>query len=126
MLISPNIHIQTESKKSKMLGGDNRKKSILDSGLELLFKKHTKLSNKDGQSTLSSSKTYVTDHLHKLGPFRGEPILENRDGHSHSEEKKWKPFDIKIYTERKKSTEYVEFKKNDGNLGESFRRNNFY
>ncbi|XP_055715538.1 sorting nexin-13-like isoform X2 [Phlebotomus papatasi] len=76
MLIAPNIKIQTESRKVKS-HVDARKKSLIDTGFEILFKKHGK--HADGTGGKSS----------------GQP---------EEQQKLWKPFEnIKIYTERRKS-----------------------
>lgn len=98
MLITPNIKIQTESKKYKNLS-DNRKRSFLDSGFDLLFKKHSKHIKDGGNSSTggggngnhhhhhhhSGGKTNITDHLlHRGNPFRGDTVLDNRvDNHHH-------------------------------------------
>ncbi|GAB0088137.1 hypothetical protein DMENIID0001_025190 [Sergentomyia squamirostris] len=77
VLIAPNIKIQSESKKVKS-NMDNRKKSLIDTGFEILFKKHGK--NVDGA----------------VGKTSGQQPEESQ--------KLWKPFEnIKIYTERRKS-----------------------
>lgn len=95
VLINPNIKIQTESLSAKK-SQDHRKKSLIDSGLDLLFKKHPK-SVKDGLSPptllLSHSKPLAGNELNDI-------VLENKEHHP---EKRWKPFDsIKIYTDKKK------------------------
>lgn len=77
-IVSPNIKIHsTELKRHKE---DGKKKSFIDSGLDLLFKKHSKSSSKD--------RTWRDSE-------------EESDG-----EKKWKPFEtIKIYSDKKKEKE---------------------
>lgn len=105
VLINPNIKIQTESlcaKKSQ----DHRKKSLIDSGLDLLFKKHTK-SVKDG---LSPSTTTLHSHNKQLASnelkFQPDIVLESKEQPHHHPDKRWKPFDsIKIYTDKKKGHE---------------------
>lgn len=80
MLITPNIKIQTESNRNLKKTNENRRKTLIDSGIELFFKKNSKLTNE------------VTTKTN----------FEN--SYDHREEKKWKPFEsIKIYTDRRKS-----------------------
>lgn len=76
-IVSPNIKIHsTELKRHK---DESKKKSFIDSGLDLLFKKHSK------SSSAKESRSW-------------------RDSEEESgDEKKWKPFDnIKIYSDKKK------------------------
>lgn len=86
-IVSPNIKIHnTELKRHK---DESKKKSFIDSGLDLLFKKHSKSSAKEA---------------------RGWRDSEEESG----DEKKWKPFE-KIYSSDKKKEK--EKKKEDGKYG---------
>lgn len=74
---------------------DHRKKSLIDSGLDLLFKKHPK-SVKDGLSP--------TTALHSK-QFQPDVVLDSKE-QPHHPDKRWKPFDsIKIYTDKMKGHE---------------------
>lgn len=124
MFISPNIKIQTETKKLKS-SNDKQKKSLIDSGIELLLKKTKHF--KDGQahshiglhadgnvqhnpphhhqqqqhhhhhhhhSLLHKKEHSITDQLH-----HHDTVLDTH----HKEERKWNPFEnIKIHTEKRK------------------------
>lgn len=100
VVINPNIKIQTESLTAKK-SQDNRKKSLIDSGIELLFKKHPK-SVKDGlhpSTTLHSHSKHSTSNELKFQP---DVLLEEQ----HHHDKRWKPFEsIKIYTDKIKGHE---------------------
>ncbi|KAJ6633282.1 Sorting nexin-13 [Pseudolycoriella hygida] len=104
VLINPNIKIQTESLSNKK-SQDNRKKSLIDSGLDLLFKKHSK-NVKDGLSPSTathshSSKPLASNEL----KFQQDVVLDSKE-QPHHLEKRWKPFDsIKIYKEKVKGHE---------------------
>lgn len=98
VLINPNIKIQTESLSAKKTQ-DHRKKSLIDSGLDLLFKKHPK-SVKDGLSP--SSKQLAANEF----KFQPDVVLENKEQQQCHPDKRWKPFDsIKIYTDKMKGHE---------------------
>lgn len=101
VLINPNIKIQTESLSAKKLQ-DHRKKSLIDSGLDLLFKKHPK-SVKDGlsPSTPMHGKQLAANDF----KFQADVVLDNKEQQGHPD-KRWKPFDsIKIYTDKMKGHE---------------------
>lgn len=125
LLIRPNVTEQTESKGSRhkaaaVVVGSNslaapnaadsvRKKSLIDSGLEMLFKK---------SSPSSSAKNHHHQH-HTDTKIRPEVVLDSNNHHHHQQQRRpsggdrhlntdekrhWKPFDtIKIYTDRRKS-----------------------
>ncbi|XP_037036659.1 sorting nexin-13-like isoform X1 [Bradysia coprophila] len=96
VLINPNIKIQTESLSAKK-SHDHRKKSLIDSGLDLLFKKHPK-SVKDGLSPSPSahSKQLANSEI----KFQPDVVLDSKE-QPHHPDKRWKPFDsIKIYTDK--------------------------
>lgn len=79
-MISPNIKIQTESNRNSKKMNESRRKTLIDSGIELFFKKNAKIT---GEVTAKNN-------------------FEN--SYDHREEKKWKPFEsIRIYTDRRKS-----------------------
>lgn len=122
ILLSPDVRIQTELKKSKTAGtgaggqsGDSRKKSIIDSGIELLFKKsHSKNSAKDvgsGHSPPKISHPLSNDYYKYSADVTTVPTnfvdRESSSHHGHSaldEHHKWKLFDtIKIHTDRRRS-----------------------
>lgn len=115
------MRIQTESKKHKNahLQSDTRKKSFIDSGIELLFNKHNKHGVKDGDIS-SSSPQHVISHpllsdYHKCSTET--TLLPKKDNNNSSssrsnssssstadEHHKWKLFDsIKIHTDKRKS-----------------------
>lgn len=101
VLINPNIKIQTETLSAKK-SQDHRKKSLIDSGIELLFKKHPK-SVKDGlhPSTTLHNKHSPSNEL----KFQPDVVLESKE-QQHHQDKRWKPFDsIKIYTDKIKGHE---------------------
>lgn len=79
-MITPNIKIQTESNRNLKKNNESRRKTLIDSGIELFFKKNSKITNEaTAKNNFESS-------------------------YDHREEKKWKPFEsIKIYTDRRKS-----------------------
>lgn len=79
-MISPNIKIQTESNRNSKKMNETRRRTLIDSGIELFFKKNSKTT---GEVTAKNN-------------------FEN--SYDHREEKKWKPFEsIRIYTDRRKS-----------------------
>lgn len=116
ILLSPDVRIQTESKKHKNapLQSDSRKKSLIDSGIELLFKKHPK-SIKDGGLITQTSPQHFSHPLSNDYKSSAEintvPISyvdkENTSQHGSSvtdEHHKWKLFDtIKIHTDKRRS-----------------------
>lgn len=110
ILLSPDVRIQTESKKHRNASShsDSRKKSLIDSGIELLFKKSPK-SVKDGgiiSHPLSSNYKISTE-------VTTVPVHHSdKDGTSHhgssatDEHHKWKLFDtIKIHTDKRRSVD---------------------
>lgn len=98
VLINPNIKIQTESLSAKK-SHDHRKKSLIDSGLDLLFKKHPK-SVKDRLSPSTSLHSHSKQLL--ASNEMNDVVLENKD-QTHHPDKRWKPFEsIKIYTDKMK------------------------
>lgn len=123
ILLSPDVRIQTESKKSKNAGGqsgDSRKKSIIDSGIELLFKKSSKNVGKDGgssgggvfgQSPPKISHPLSSDYYKYSSDITTVPMhyvdKESSSHHGNSaldEHHKWKLFDtIKIHTDKRRS-----------------------
>lgn len=113
ILLSPDVRIQTESRKHKnaALQSDSRKKSLIDSGIELLFKKSSK-SFKDGG--ISNSHQNISHPLSCDNKFSTEISTvptnyadgENSKYHSGTtdEHHKWKLFDtIKIHTDKRRS-----------------------
>lgn len=127
ILLSPDVRIQTESKKSKNAGiagahgGDIRKKSIIDSGIELLFKKSNsskKDAGKDssaggvfGQSPPKILHPLSNDYYQYSSEITTVPVhyvdKESSSHHGNSasdEHHKWKLFDtIKIHTDKLRS-----------------------
>lgn len=126
ILLSPDVRIQTESKKSRNSGtagghsGDSRKKSIIDSGIELLFKKSSDIFGKDGgssgggvfgQSPPKISHPLSSDFYKYSSDITTVPAnFVNKESSSHhgnsaqDEHHKWKLFDtIKIHTDRRRS-----------------------
>lgn len=120
ILLSPDVRIQTESKKSKnagVAGGDTRKKSIIDSGIELLFKKSN--SKKDasgsggvfGQSPPKILHPLSNDYYKFSADITTVPVnYVDKESSSHhgntalDEHHKWKLFDtIKIHTDKLRS-----------------------
>lgn len=113
ILLSPDVRIQTESRKHKnaALQSDSRKRSLIDSGIELLFKKSSK-SVKDGG--ISNSHQNISHPLSCDNKFSAEISTvptnyadgENSKHHSGTtdEHHKWKLFDtIKIHTDKRRS-----------------------
>lgn len=92
-MILPNVKEQTDSsKRLKAPTTDIRKKSLIDSGIELLFKKSSQ-KIKDGHH-----------HSNVDLKFKTDVVLDNSHGNAVDGDKKWNPFDsIKIYTDRRKS-----------------------
>lgn len=113
-MLTPDVRIQTETKKHKYayLQSDTRKKSLIDSGIELLFKKHNKPGVKDG-GFLSNSPHHVMSHPLSSDFYKCStetalwPRKDNSSSSSTSstdEPHKWKLFDsIKIHTDKRKS-----------------------
>lgn len=83
---TPDIKIHSESQKLKT-SPEVRKKSIIDSGIELFFRKAPKNTNVNTNEIVKNrTETVVVD----------KPIEEKKD--------KWKPFEtIKIYTDKRKA-----------------------
>lgn len=80
-MITPNIKIQTETNRNLKKNNEGRRKNLIDSGIEFIFKKNSKITNE-----VSSTKSNFDN------------------SYDHREERKWKPFEsIKIYTDRRKS-----------------------
>lgn len=123
LLILPNIKEQTESKNKLKTYPDHRKKSLIDSGIELLFKKSNKII-KDGHHTdlkirpevvldnhhhQSNANHHLNNHHHyqtvsASSSPKHHHHHHNNHTHLHPDEKKWRPFEsIKIYTDRRKS-----------------------
>lgn len=116
ILLTPDVRIQTESKKHKNahLQSDTRKKGLIDSGIELLFKKHNKYGVKDG-GILNNSPHHLISHplssdYNKC--FAETTMVPKKDNSSRSnspstdEHHKWKLFDsIKIHTDKRKSVD---------------------
>lgn len=122
ILLSPDVRIQTESKKSKNAGsasgqsGDTRKKSIIDSGIELLFKKSSKnvggtSAGAFGHSPPKISHPLSSDYYKYSADITTVPVnyvdKESSSHHGNSamdEHHKWKLFDtIKIHTDKRRS-----------------------
>lgn len=116
ILLSPDVRIQTESRKHKNspLQSDPRKKSLIDSGIELFFKKQSK-SIKDGGVITQTSPQNISHPLSSDYKSSAEittvPISyldkESTSQHGSSttdEHHKWKLFDtIKIHTDKRRS-----------------------
>lgn len=113
-MLSPDVRVQTESKKNKNASpSDSRKKSLIDSGIDF-FKKHSK-QVKDGGVVAASTNTTIPHPLSSDYKFSAEttsvPVhFVDKDGSSHhsststDEHHKWKLFDtIKIHTDKKRS-----------------------
>lgn len=113
ILLTPDVRIQTESKKHKnaYLQSDTRKKSLIDSGIELLFKKHNKHGIKDG-GILGNSPHHVIAHPLSSDYSTETTLVPKKDNSTSSsspsteENHKWKLFDsIKIHTDKRKSVD---------------------
>lgn len=117
-MLSPDIRVQTESKKHKNAQSDTRKKSLIDSGIELLFKKHNRNVVRDGGILSHTSTQQIISHplSNDFNKFSTETTLvpsnerESSSSSSHNanttidEHHKWKLFDtIKIHTDKRKS-----------------------
>lgn len=111
ILLSPDVRVQTESKRHKNapLHSDSRKKSLIDSGIELLFKKHSK-GAKDGAQTPSPSISHPLSSDYKyLTETTAVPVsYVDKDSSGYhtgiDEHHKWKLFDsIKIHTDKRRS-----------------------
>lgn len=116
ILLSPDVRIQTESKKHKNspLQSDSRKKSLIDSGIELLFKKSSK-NVKDGGVIAHATQQSISHPLSSDYKSSAEITTVpanyvDKDGVSHhsssatDEHYKWKLFDsIKIHTDKRRS-----------------------
>lgn len=115
-MLSPDVRVQTESRKHKNapLQSDSRKKSLIDSGIELLFKKHSKYVKDGGVITQTSPQSIshpLSSDYKSSAEITTVPVsYVNRDGGSHhgasttDEHHKWKLFDsIKIHTDKRRS-----------------------
>lgn len=117
ILLSPDVRIQTESKKHKNspLQSDSRKKSLIDSGIELLFKKSAKPVKDSG--FIAGTQSHQTI-LHPLSSdYKSSAEIttipanyvdkegSNQHGANAADEHhKWKLFDsIKIHTDKRRS-----------------------
>lgn len=110
ILLSPDVRIQTESAKHRKAKSDPHKKSLIDSGIELLFKK----SSKDGgvittnishplSCDYKSSTEITTVPAHYVDKHNSS---HHRGGGSIDEHHKWKLFDtIKIHTDKRRSVD---------------------
>lgn len=105
ILLSPNIRVQTisPSKSKTIIASDARKKSLIDSGIEMFFKKNPKQSISDHltPNVLNKFNTEVTSvpitTLHG-GNDNGKDATD--DGH------KWKFFEtIKIHTDKRQGND---------------------
>lgn len=113
-MLSPDIRVQTESKKHKQsiaLHPDTRKKSLIDSGIELLFKKNPK-TVKDGgicasstsHSANSDSKSFIETTTVPGGT--SSPSHHEKNSSHSDEHHKWKLFDsIKIHTDKRQAAD---------------------
>lgn len=116
-MLSPDVRIQTESKKHKNspLQSDSRKKSLIDSGIELLFKKSAK-TVKDG-GVIAPTQSHQTI-LHPLSSdykssaetttvpvnYVDKDSSIQHAANASDEHHKWKLFDsIKIHTDKRRS-----------------------
>lgn len=112
ILLSPDIRVQTESKKHKhstALHSDIRKKSLIDSGIELLFKKNPKNAKDSGVSPSHSTHSDSKFSTEKTTAPSGHSSSNYDKAHSSShtdEHHKWKLFDtIKIHTDKRQNTD---------------------
>lgn len=121
ILLSPDVRVQTESKKSKNAGAagaqsDTRKKSIIDSGIELLFKKSHSKNVGGGGGVFGQSPPKIlhplsSDYYKFPSDITTVPVnyvdKQSSSHHGHSaldEHHKWKLFDtIKIHTDKRRS-----------------------
>lgn len=106
--MSPDVRIQTESKKRKSSSqADTRKKSLIDSGIELFFKKN----NKSVKDASVSSQPIAYHPLSNDYKFSTETTYSANDGDNGSqrisdEPSRWKLFDtIKIHTDKRRSVD---------------------
>lgn len=119
ILLSPDVRVQTESRKHKNapLQSDPRKKSLIDSGIELFFKKHAK-NVKDGGVITQTSPQTISHPLSNDYKYSSEvttvPVSyvdkesgsASGSGNTTDEHHKWKLFDtIKIHTDKRRSTD---------------------
>lgn len=107
ILLSPDIRVQTELKKLKNpITSDIRKKSIIDSGIELLFKKNSK-NIKDGvvQQHHAIDTNYNKHHTEITAGIGG--AVEKLGNFYHGDDNsKWNLFDtIKIHTDKKRTSD---------------------
>lgn len=115
ILLSPDVRIQTESKKHKNspLHSDSRKKSLIDSGIELLFKKSSKNAKDSGAGVaqtishpLSSDYKFSAEKTSVPINYVDKESASHHSGSSTDEHHKWKLFDtIKIHTDKRRSVE---------------------
>lgn len=115
ILLSPDVRVQTESRKHKNapLQSDSRKKSLIDSGIELFFKKNSK-HVKDGGVIAQTSPQTISHPLSNDYKYSSEvttvPVSyvdkESGSGQPADEHHKWKLFDtIKIHTDKRRSND---------------------
>lgn len=106
ILLSPDVRIQTESKKRRSLSQtDTRKKSLIDSGIELFgFKKSNKSVKEAGASSHPLSNDYKIS-TETLQTINDGDVLAQRSN-STDEPSLWKLFDsIKIHTDKRRSVD---------------------
>lgn len=111
ILLSPNIRVQTisPSKSKTILASDARKKSLIDSGIEMFFKKNPKPSVVSDHLTpniLNKLNTEVTAvptvALHGGNDSGSSSSGAGRDKDSADDGHKWKFFEtIKIHTDKR-------------------------
>lgn len=113
ILITPDVREQTVTSKQKPSSScvDVRKKSLIDSGLELLFKKNSK-NIKEGiinvhHSTDSNKSSTEVINPRNLTGSGDHQRMTNEDGH------KWKFFDsIKIHSEKRRCSDQTKIDAN--------------
>lgn len=103
ILLSPDVRIQTESKKRKSLSqADTRKKSLIDSGIELLFKKNTRTASKDGsvsgQTAINHPLSNDSKSFTETSGHDGDSTTQRTN--SADEPSRWRIFNtIRIHTD---------------------------
>lgn len=101
IIISPNVNVQTESSRlTAKTHTDVRKKSLIDSGIELLFKKHINKNPKDTNSTYHLHQTIDTQQTGQRFNQKDHNIIDQPS------DKKRIIFDnIKIYTDKRRKNQ---------------------
>lgn len=105
ILLSPDVRIQTESKKRKSLSqADTRKKSLIDSGIELLFKKNNKATKEASQTAVNHPLSLDSKSFTETSSLDGDSTTQRSN--STDEPSRWRIFNtIRIHTDSKHATD---------------------